>query len=1116
MIQNNQKTSLLVPSQLPEFIRGDVDYSKFVLFLQAYYEWMEQEGNALDRSSNLLNYSDIDATTEEFLQYFTNEFLQYFPKDALLDQRTAVKIAKQLYQHKGTPSSYQFLFRILYNIDFDVFYTKDAVLRASDGEWYVTKSLKLSGFSTNQLDFLNLNNYRIFGETTKSIAVIETSIIVNDKVEVFISDIERLFQSGETVRIIDNQNQDVLVDGQKLTAKIVGQISQVKIDPTRRGLLYKVGDPVIVYGGLSSPTGLGALAQVGSTTSGAIQKINVVNGGYGYREDPNTIITITNAPGASANVSSLDPDPTKAANVRLAPIDTITLKRFITIGNTNYNFSNIAVSNANTTLVNAFAFSSFMSYPISSLILTNGGGGISQIPTVGAQSVFQNDTQSAAYLSSLGILAPIQIVNGGRGYVANDKIVFSGGSGYGAFANVTNVASNGAITKISYVQNQTQLYPFGGMGYRNDALPTLSVQSANVAATGAVLVAPGILGDGATFAVTVDRVGAVTTINLLNGGEDYIARPNVSLKVQDIVVSNVSIGNLPAKGDVVYQGANINVATYIASVNSVTLLSPNEDPDLSLYAFRVFNYSSKPNSNLKLKIDGKDIVYDMANTAYDETYDTNGVKNYGDGNARANATFLNGLVISDGKYLSSRGQPSSFSILQDEIYNNYTYQITVEKEISKYREVLMNLLHPTGMQVLGRYALKANTQYDTYSYDALYTGKPLSFYTGYVGSTGDMVTNFANRTNLLTYSEQFDNAAWGKANSTIAINQTASPTGTTTADKIQETAVTSFFGVTSNPTGSLSTKYTWSCYVKAAERQFLFLNFSVSGVYGIWNLTNGTTTVPGGVAQDVGNGWWRLSVTFTTPSSGSNVLYHVFGPALSSAVGTYSGVAGYGVYVWGAQLESSTQATTYIPTTSAAVTVGPDNTFAKSNNIVTFNSLGAGVNIATFIFANSSVELLPTYGPSVKSEVISINSSANTVTLKDNVWLTFANVANITANAGSNVINIVSLTGSYDIINNKQYSNTSYPLMDIVFAGDKISIANNTVRTVQSVNYTSGKIVLTSNLTANSNSLMTVNRTVSTNNVKIWGPVGTTYVPELITQSGNTIITQDGKTIILG
>jgi len=63
MILNNNKTSILVPYQLPEFIRDNPDYTNFVSFLQAYYEWMEQSGNVMDLSKNLLNYRDVDNTT---------------------------------------------------------------------------------------------------------------------------------------------------------------------------------------------------------------------------------------------------------------------------------------------------------------------------------------------------------------------------------------------------------------------------------------------------------------------------------------------------------------------------------------------------------------------------------------------------------------------------------------------------------------------------------------------------------------------------------------------------------------------------------------------------------------------------------------------------------------------------------------------------------------------------------------------------------------------------------------------------------------------------------------------------------------------------------------------
>ena len=41
-------------------------------------------------------------------------------------------------------------------------------------------------------------------------------------------------------------------------------------------------------------------------------------------------------------------------------------------------------------------------------------------------------------------------------------------------------------------------------------------------------------------------------------------------------------------------------------------------------------------------------------------------------------------------------------------------------------------------------------------------------------------------TNLSLRSEEFDNAYWSKSNSSISVNETTSPDGTTTSDKIIE------------------------------------------------------------------------------------------------------------------------------------------------------------------------------------------------------------------------------------------------------------------------------------------------------------------------------------------
>jgi hypothetical protein len=173
--------------------------------------------------------------------------------------------------------------------------------------------------------------------------------------------------------------------------------------------------------------------------------------------------------------------------------------------------------------------------------------------------------------------------------------------------------------------------------------------------------------------------------------------------------------------------------------------------------------------------------------------------------------------------------------------------------------------------------------------------------------------------NLYTYTEQFDNAIWGKTAGpvTVAADVITAPNSTTTADKVQETTATAdFFALSRNPQGFLfSSSYTWSGYFKAAERSFISVNFSGVGVVFFFNLTTGAFQVTSGTATltstDVGNGWWRCTATFTTPASGINLLYHIICSALSLTTIVTTGTAGYGFYIWGAQLEQSATATAY-------------------------------------------------------------------------------------------------------------------------------------------------------------------------------------------------------------
>jgi hypothetical protein len=178
--------------------------------------------------------------------------------------------------------------------------------------------------------------------------------------------------------------------------------------------------------------------------------------------------------------------------------------------------------------------------------------------------------------------------------------------------------------------------------------------------------------------------------------------------------------------------------------------------------------------------------------------------------------------------------------------------------------------------------------------------------------------------NLLTYSQQFDNAAWTKTRSSISANATVAPDGTTTADKLVEDSTASATHLTFQAASVTNgTSYAWSTYAKAGERSIIRMLSLTAGfaadVY--FNLSSGTvsTTVSGtGSIEPVGNGWYRCTVVNTATSSVSVglALYLV----QSGTTSSYTGDGSSGLYIWGAQLNTGATALPYKQTVTQSLT----------------------------------------------------------------------------------------------------------------------------------------------------------------------------------------------------
>jgi hypothetical protein len=217
------------------------------------------------------------------------------------------------------------------------------------------------------------------------------------------------------------------------------------------------------------------------------------------------------------------------------------------------------------------------------------------------------------------------------------------------------------------------------------------------------------------------------------------------------------------------------------------------------------------------------------------------------------------------------------------------------------------------------------------------------------------------QTNLLLRSEEFDNAYWAKSGATVSADQTASPNGSVTADKLIESAVNAQHWTARLSVALPAAVYTCSIYAKAAERQSMsiFIDTSVGRRTAYFNLDNGTLgPISTGITsniQNVGNGWYRCSIALNAAEGLVNVVYTL----AVAGINSYSGDGTSGIFIWGAQVEAGSTPSTYIPTTTTAVTRTADSAVIDGTGVLTGTYTMVEKPAGCAVVSGSNIELQP-------------------------------------------------------------------------------------------------------------------------------------------------------------
>ena len=241
----------------------------------------------------------------------------------------------------------------------------------------------------------------------------------------------------------------------------------------------------------------------------------------------------------------------------------------------------------------------------------------------------------------------------------------------------------------------------------------------------------------------------------------------------------------------------------------------------------------------------------------------------------------------------------------------------------------------------------------------------------YTDTTNGVLLLEKAATNLVTYSEDFNNSSWTKDNTTITSNQVISPDGTLNADLLTAndgSHINAYTGISTS-----NNNYSYSVFLKKGNTNIIQPYIYEVGIgfktISTINFDNETATITVGdiSLEKYSNDWFKVSMTLDLTSA----VGFTFGIYTESTLGIKT------VYAWGAQLEIG-NASSYIPTQGSASTRVAE-TASDSGNSEVFND-SEGV-----LFVDTA-----TLQEGVTEKIISLSDG----TTSNNIYFSFSGAAN--------------------------------------------------------------------------------------------------------------------------
>ena len=740
-----------IKSQFPSFYEDEGPL--FIAFVKAYYQWLEassdiNQNNVIRQSRSLLEYRDIDSSPDTFVKYFKDKYIDSLPENLLADKRMLIKHILEFYRSKGTNESFNFLFKILFNEDIDIYIPANNIFKLSDGQWTVPVYIEVS----DSPYLKDLIGKEIYSSSTHATAIVDNYFTkpINQKLVnvLLLNNVQGRFKYGEKILSKDISLLDI-----NNAPLIFGSLNSISI--INGGLGFSIGDNLDIQG-----SGDGGKAYVSAITNrnGEVE-FSLIKGGTGFSLD--AVINVVGDSLLISNITQSNP-ATVTTSVPHGLSNTNTVRIDYVEGMTNINIPDYSyyIKTSNSTsfslytdvlLSNTINSSSYQSYFANSgyvFLNTGGAGATFQIGSIVNKEIYQintdiiNDYYNTVIDDTIsGYTLSISNTNGT--FVANNKIYMNNIDirevdcsqlSHSILAVGENLSNSSlGIANLSVVISDGSYLVVKGNDMTNSNLVHGTVLVSNTSSTQLVI---NTLFPISTVNCTANVVFVNSSVlsvdwqsNYFVVGETVYNSNSVSNTVVTSIIRNtnwgfpvVSIPDIENMDSIIEKTLSI-VNKEVGTIASLKNINPgngyNKNPSVItveplIYQLQIY----EPDNTIKgfnavidaVAQNAKGIVsaIDMNDSGYG--YDRDQMVELSSSNnnyAVTGTTVVNMEGKGKGYWKDNRSFVSDFMYLQDSnYYQNYSYEIIASRMMDTYEKHVKNLVHPVGMKMFGRFVNK--------------------------------------------------------------------------------------------------------------------------------------------------------------------------------------------------------------------------------------------------------------------------------------------------------------------------------------------------------------------------------------------------------------------------